>query len=57
MNKWDKLTVNKSKLEIRRRFLVSGELTLLNSLPSGTVKANNETSFDFEFNAFIKGII
>lgn len=56
MNNWDKLTVNKSKLEIRR-FLVSGELTLLNSFPLGTVKANNKTSFDFKFNAFIKGII
>lgn len=57
MNKWDKLTVNKSKLDIRRRFLVSGGETLLNSLPLGTVKANNETSFNFEFNAFIKEII
>ena len=54
-NKWDKLAANKSKLEIRR-FLVSGGLTLLNSLLIGAVKANNETSFNSEFNAFINGI-
>jgi len=53
MNKLDKLMVNKSKLEIRRRFLISGGLTLLDSVLIGAVKANNETSFNLEFNAFI----
>lgn len=40
---------------MRRRFLVSVGLTLLNSL-IGAVKANNETGFKLEFNAFINGI-
>lgn len=48
--------MNKSKLEIRRRFLVGGGLALLNSLLMGAVKADNETSFNLEFNAFINGI-
>lgn len=49
--------MNKVKLEIRGRFLVNGGLTLLNSLLIDAVKANNETSFKLEFNAFINGII